>query len=73
MSYIGIDLGTTNSLCSLFEDGNPILIPNSHGRVLTPSVVGVTEDNHILVGEAAQELKINKPEMASWCFKRNMG
>jgi molecular chaperone HscC len=73
MAFIGIDLGTTNSLCAIFEDGLPLLIPNSHGNLLTPSVVGSTKDDQILVGEAALELRINKPERAAWCFKRNMG
>ena len=36
---VGIDLGTTNSLCSIFQDGAPRLIPNAHGQVITPSIV----------------------------------
>ncbi len=74
MSYtIGIDLGTTNSLCAIFEDGKPRLIPNSHGEFLTPSVVGVLESGDIVVGAAARELRVAHPERTAWCFKRYMG
>ena len=41
MAIIGIDLGTTNSLVCVWKDGKSILIPNSLGDVLTPSVIGV--------------------------------
>ena len=50
---IGIDLGTTNSLICVWQDGKPILIPNSIGEVVTPSVVSVDDDDSILVGRAA--------------------
>lgn len=70
---IGIDLGTTNSLCAVFLDGRPTLAPNSLGSVLTPSVVGVLEDGQILVGEAARELRVTQPERCVSTFKRLMG
>ncbi|MDX1925054.1 MAG: molecular chaperone HscC [Pirellulaceae bacterium] len=70
---VGIDLGTTNSLCAVFIDGQPKLIPNSHGDFLTPSVVGVLESGEIVVGAAARELRVAHPERAAWCFKRFMG
>lgn len=70
---IGIDLGTTNSLCAVFEDGQPKLIPNVHGTVLTPSVVGVLEDGQVVVGHAAKELRVTKPNHCVSCFKRWMG
>lgn len=72
-SIIGIDLGTTNSLCSVFSDDGPALIPNSEGKFLTPSVIGVLKDGQILVGAAARELSITQPERCAWCFKRWMG
>ena len=70
---VGIDLGTTNSLCAVFEDDRPRLIPNVHGEVLTPSVVGMLEDDQILVGAPAQELRVTQPQRCAWCFKRFMG
>lgn len=74
MAYtVGIDLGTTNSLCAVFQDGRPRLIPNSHGEFLTPSVVGVLESGDIVVGAAARELRVAHPDRTAWCFKRFMG
>lgn len=70
---VGIDLGTTNSLIGAFIEGKPTLIPNVHGRFLTPSVVGVMEDDSILVGSAARELRVTQPDRVAWCFKRHMG
>ena len=55
MATIGIDLGTTNSLVSVWQDGKVKLIPNEFGEYLTPSVVSVT-DNNIYVGKAAVEM-----------------
>lgn len=74
MSYIiGIDLGTTNSLCAVFLGEKPRLIPNSLGKMLTPSVVGLLDDGQVLVGEAARELRVTQPERCASCFKRLMG
>lgn len=70
---VGIDLGTTNSLCSVFQNGQPELIPNSDGAFLTPSVVGVLEDGQIIVGAAARELQVTHPDRTIACFKRWMG
>lgn len=70
---VGIDLGTTNSLCAAFRNGQPMLIPNVHGDVMTPSVVGVLEDGQLLVGAAARELRVTHPEQCAACFKRLMG
>lgn len=70
---IGIDLGTSNSLCAVFEEGQPKLIPNAHGSFLTPSIVSLTEENHILVGAAAKEHRVTQPERCAWVFKRLMG
>ncbi len=74
MSYIiGIDLGTTNSLCAVFLGDRPRLVPNALGNMLTPSVVGVLDDGQVLVGEAARELRVTQPERTASCFKRLMG
>ncbi|MCM8534890.1 MAG: Hsp70 family protein [Lentisphaeraceae bacterium] len=71
-TIIGIDLGTTNSLCAVFKDGKPILIPNNQGEFLTPSAVGLV-DEKVIVGKSAKDLKVTQPENASVCFKRYMG
>ncbi len=70
---IGIDLGTTNSLCAIFQDGTPQLIPNAFGENLTPSIVCVTEEGALLVGAAARELRVTQPDRCAACFKRFMG
>ncbi len=70
---VGIDLGTTNSLCAVFLDGEPRLIPNSLGKLLTPSVVGLLDDGQVLVGSAAKDLRVTRPERCVSCFKRWMG
>lgn len=70
---VGIDLGTTNSLCAVFRDGVPQLIPNAHGQYLTPSVVGILDDGQLLVGSAARELQITQPQRCASRFKRYMG
>lgn len=70
---VGIDLGTTNSLCAVFENGRPRLIRNAHGQVLTPSVVGVLPDGQVLVGQSAKELRVTQPDRCASRFKRFMG
>ncbi len=70
---VGIDLGTTNSLCASFRDGKPELVPNPHGDVLTPSVVGVLPSGEMIVGAAAKELAVRYPDRAVATFKRWMG
>lgn len=73
MPIIGIDLGTTNSLVSVFLDGNPVIIPNSLGENLTPSVVSVLENNEIVTGRIAKERQITHPHLTASSFKRYMG
>jgi molecular chaperone HscC len=70
---IGIDLGTSNSLCAVFDGERPRLIPNAHGEVLTPSIVGVNDKGQILVGATAKELRVTRPANCVWAFKRWMG
>ncbi len=70
---IGIDLGTTNSLVSVWEDGKPQLIPNVHGEHLTPSVIGVNEEGEVLIGKAAKEQLVIHPDRTISAFKRMMG
>ena len=70
---IGIDLGTTNSLAAVWENGESKLIPNSYGDYLTPSVVSVDEDGTIYVGKIAKERLITHPDLTASVFKRSMG
>ncbi len=71
--HIGIDLGTTNSLVAVFENGAPRLIANPHGAFLTPSVVGVLESGEVVVGAAARSLTLTSPKRTVATFKRWMG
>lgn len=70
---IGIDLGTTNSLVAVWEDGQSRLIPNAFGEYLTPSVVSFDEDGTVYVGRVAVERQITHPENTVSVFKRFMG
>ena len=71
---IGIDLGTTNSLATYIDDNREIqFIKNEYGNILIPSVVGIDENDAIIVGELAKERRMmNAGETAS-NFKRRMG
>ena len=73
MAIIGIDLGTTNSLVSVWQNGRSVLIPNPLGEYLTPSAVSLEEDGTVLVGKAARERLISHPEQSVASFKRAMG
>ncbi len=70
---IGIDLGTTNSAAAFLGPDGPQIIPNALGGRLTPSVVGVDESGAVLVGAAARELQVIRPERCASLFKRYMG
>lgn len=69
---IGIDLGTTNSLVAVWQEGKAKLIPNALGKLLTPSVVSVDSDGAILVGQSAKDRLISHPEQTASVFKRYM-
>ncbi|OPZ93276.1 MAG: Chaperone protein HscC [Firmicutes bacterium ADurb.Bin419] len=73
MAIIGIDLGTTNSLVSYWTDEGSVVIPNSLGQNLTPSVVSIDDNGEVLVGQIAKERQITHPELSASVFKRNMG
>jgi len=70
---IGIDLGTTNSLVAIWENGKSIVIPNSLNEYLTPSVVGLDDDGEIIVGQAAKERLLSHPNLTVANVKRYMG
>ncbi|MBU1626742.1 Hsp70 family protein [bacterium] len=75
MSYIiGIDLGTTNSGVSVVESTEPVMIPNSEMKFVTPSVVGIIpETNTLIVGEKAKRQLLMYPECTAAEVKRIMG
>lgn len=73
MALIGIDLGTTNSLVSVFTDDGPVLIPNALGDLLTPSAVGLSDKGDIIVGRAARDRLVTHPSKTYARFKRYMG
>ncbi|MGZ4148690.1 MAG: molecular chaperone DnaK [Actinomycetota bacterium] len=70
---VGIDLGTTNSVVSTLEAGEPVVIPNSEGARTTPSVVGFSKNGEILVGEVAKRQAITNPDRTVRSVKRHMG
>lgn len=73
MAVIGIDLGTTNSLASVYTENGVKVIPNSLGNKLTPSVVGINNEGNVIVGEVAKERLITNPDKTVSEFKRTMG
>src|SRR3954466_14687602 len=70
---IGIDLGTTNSVVSVMEAGQPTVIVNQEGARITPSVVGLTKDGERLVGQVAKRQAVTNPENTIFSVKRFMG
>jgi len=70
---VGIDLGTTNSLAGLWRDGEPRLIPNALGQLLTPSAVSIDDSGEVLVGAAARDRLSTHPQRTAAAFKRYMG
>jgi molecular chaperone DnaK len=70
---VGIDLGTTNSVVSTLEAGEPLVIPNAEGARTTPSVVGFSKNGEILVGEVAKRQAITNPDRTVRSVKRHMG
>jgi molecular chaperone DnaK len=70
---VGIDLGTTNSVVSILEGGEPTVIPNAEGSRTTPSVVGFAKSGEVLVGEVAKRQAITNPDRTVRSVKRRMG
>jgi molecular chaperone DnaK len=70
---VGIDLGTTNSVVSVLEAGEPVVIPNAEGNRTTPSVVGFSKSGEVLVGEVAKRQAITNPDRTIRSVKRHMG
>ena len=70
---VGIDLGTTNSVVSVLEGGDPVVIANAEGSRTTPSVVAFAKDGEVLVGEVAKRQAITNPGRTIRSVKRQMG
>ena len=70
---IGIDLGTTNSVVSVMEGGQPVVIPNEEGGRTTPSVVAFTDDGERVVGAAAKRQAVTNPTRTVYSVKRFVG
>ena len=70
---LGIDLGTTNSEIVIYRDGHPEVLRDEQGRIILPSVVGLTENGELLVGEEARNQFLLYPERTVRSIKRRMG
>src|SRR3954447_14451159 len=70
---VGIDLGTTNSVVSALEGGEPVVIPNAEGNRTTPSVVAFSKTGEVLVGEVAKRQAITNPDRTIRSVKRHVG
>ena len=73
MAIIGIDLGTSNTLACVFQNGRPQLISNREGSFMTPSAVSQPKDGPIAVGEAARQRLREHPEETAVSYKVHMG
>ena len=70
---VGIDLGTTNSVVTVLEGGEPTVIANAEGARTTPSVVGFSKSGEVLVGEVARRQAVSNPDRTYASVKRHMG
>ena len=70
---VGIDLGTTNSVVAVLENGEPVVIASSEGGRTVPSVVGFTKNGERIVGQAAKRQAVVNPENTVFSVKRLMG
>jgi molecular chaperone DnaK len=70
---VGIDLGTTNSVVSVLEGGDPRVIENAEGSRTTPSIVAFAKNGEVLVGEVAKRQAVTNPDRTIRSVKRHMG
>jgi molecular chaperone DnaK len=70
---IGIDLGTTNSCVAVLEGGKPRVIENAEGARTTPSIVAFSDDDEVLVGQAAKRQAVTNPKNTLFAIKRLIG
>jgi molecular chaperone HscC len=73
MAMVGIDLGATSSLVSVWTDKGPQLVPNALGDTLTPYAVSIADDDVMLVGRASLDRLITEPDCSIASFKHWMG
>jgi len=67
---IGIDLGTTNSVVAIMENGKPVVIANQEGERTTPSVVAYTREGEFIVGRSARNQAVTNPKNTIYSSKR---
>ncbi|MFY9679372.1 molecular chaperone DnaK, partial [Glutamicibacter protophormiae] len=70
---VGIDLGTTNSVVSVLEGGEPTVIANAEGNRTTPSIVAFSKGGEVLVGDIAKRQAVNNIDRTIASVKRHMG
>src|ERR1700761_871760 len=70
---VGIDLGTTNSVVSVLEGGEPTVIANAEGGRTTPSIVAFAKNGEVLVGEVAKRQAVTNVDRTIRSVKRHMG
>src|SRR6187431_184007 len=70
---VGIDLGTTNSVVSVLEGGDPVVVANSEGSRTTPSVVAFARNGEVLVGQPAKNQAVTNVDRTIRSVKRHMG
>ena len=71
---IGIDLGTTNSVCAIMEGGEPSIVPSSEGGRLFPSVVAINpKSGERMIGQVARRQAVTNPDNTIFSIKRFMG
>ncbi|WP_290715429.1 Hsp70 family protein, partial [Gordonia sp. UBA7599] len=70
---VGIDLGTTNSVVSVLEGGEPVVIANAEGSRTTPSVVAFARNGEVLVGQPAKNQAVTNVDRTIRSVKRHMG
>ena len=70
---VGIDLGTTNSVVSVLEGGEPVVIANAEGSRTTPSVVAFAKNGEVLVGQSAKNQAVTNVDRTVRSVKRHMG
>lgn len=70
---VGIDLGTTNSVIAVMEGSKPVVVANSEGLRTTPSVISVSREGEIVVGQMARRQAVLNPKNTFYAVKRFIG
>jgi len=72
-NVIGIDLGTTNTAVSVVQDGRPVMLEDSHGYKVVPSIVWIGDDGSVKVGQQCKSLLVTDPSRTAFAVKRLLG